>query len=224
MAEEMDPETGELRDLALGLVKDQAATAGAVRGARIAPEQLEQGQMIPWSPPKPTQSDSLNELASALAKAQGEITGASKDRTNPAFQSKYATLASCWDACREPLSKNGLAVIQRVSEASRNVVSVETLLVHSSGQWVSQVVRLPVDKPTAQGVGSAITYARRYGLSAAVGVAPADDDDDGNRASMPSERPSGYVRPPTARREPKPDPRLTPEQNQQAAELFRSGR
>ncbi len=172
----------------------------------------------------PDKSEQLNELAAALAKAQGKITGASKDKTNPAFMSKYATLDSCWEACREPLSANGLAVIQRVMEANRNFVSVETLLVHSSGQWVSQTVRLPVDKPTAQGVGSAITYARRYGLSAAVGVAPADDD-DGNAASgkavaasPPSGRGGSYVKPAG-----KPDPRLSPEQNKQMESLFKPG-
>lgn len=212
MPDELDPETGELKELALG----------AVRSLASIPD-------VPKDPPAssgPSKSPHLNELAAALAKAQGEMVSAEKDRTNPHFQSKYATLASCWDACREPLSKNGLAVIQRVTEANRNMVAVETLLVHSSGQWVSQVVRLPVDKPTAQGVGSAITYARRYGLSAAVGVAPADDDDDGNQASAkgPDRSAGSYVRPPTAQRTPKPDPRLTPEQNQQAAELFRSGR
>ena len=184
------------------------------------------GQAIPWSPPKPTRSDMLNELAAALAKAQGDITGAARDKVNPAFQgSKYATLDSCWEACREPLSKNGLAVIQLVAEANKTAVAVETLLVHSSGQWISQTVRLPVDRPTAQGVGSAITYARRYGLSAAVGVAPTDDDDDGNAASgkqgldlrVP---PKGgtYVKP-----QGKPDSRLTPEQNAQMANLFRPG-
>lgn len=209
MAEEqMDPETGELKELALGLVQGLPKT------------QLDAPSFT--APRAPDRSPELHELAAALAKAQGEMENASKDRSNPHFQSKYATLASCWDACREPLSKNGLAIIQRIAEANSKVVAVETLLVHASGQWVSQVVRLPVDKPTAQGVGSAITYARRYGLSAAVGVAPADDDDDGNQASKPSEKPTGYVRPPQPTRTPKPDPRLSPEDNRRAAELFKS--
>jgi len=180
-----------------------------------------------WNPPvpaEPDKSEQLNELAAALAKAQGKMDSASKDSSNPHFQSKYASLASCWDACREPLSVNGLAVVQRVKQATGQVVVVETLLLHSSGQWLRQDVRLPVDKPTAQSVGSAITYARRYGLTAMVGIAP-DDDDDGNAASGkqgPDLRvpPKGgtYVKP-----QGKPDSRLTPEQNKQMENLFRPG-
>jgi hypothetical protein len=121
-------------------------------------------------------------LARALAKAQGVMAGAARDKTNPAFKSRYADLASVWDACREPLSSNGLAVVQLVTAADKASVTVETRLLHESGESVSSVLTMPVEKPTAQGVGSAITYARRYALSALVGVAP-DDDDDGNAAS-----------------------------------------
>jgi hypothetical protein len=128
-------------------------------------------------------SEQINELADALAKAQGQIRGAVKDAENPHFRSKYADLASVWDACRQALSNNGLSVIQ----APRGVVSevgwtveVETRLLHSSGQWMGDTITVPVGKPDAQGVGSALTYARRYALASFVGVAP--EDDDGNAA------------------------------------------
>ena len=127
-------------------------------------------------------SEQINELAAALAKAQGQIQAASRDRENPHFRSRYADLASVWDACRVALSANGLAVVQGPALADRGV-SVTTRLLHSSGQWAESTLILPMDKATAQGAGSAITYARRYALAAMVGVAP-DDDDDGNAASQ----------------------------------------
>lgn len=121
-------------------------------------------------------------LARALAKAQGAMAKASKDRVNPHYRSSYATLASVWDACRDPLSANGLAVVQLVAAADKASVTVETRLLHEGGESVSSSLTMPVAQATAQGVGSAITYARRYALAALVGVAP-DDDDDGNEAS-----------------------------------------
>lgn len=122
----------------------------------------------------------IDKLAEALAKAQREIQNAAKDKANPYFKSKYADLASVWEACREPLTKNGLAVIQK-ARATEGGIEVETMLVHSSGQFVTETLSLPVVKADAQGIGSAITYARRYALSAMVGVAP--EDDDGNAAA-----------------------------------------
>lgn len=126
-------------------------------------------------------------LAKALAKAQAVMESAKKTSTNP-FLSKenskagrYADLASVWDACREPLTSNGLAVVQLVTSADKTSVTVETRLLHEGGESISSTLTMPVEKATAQGVGSAITYARRYSLSALVGVAP--DDDDGNAAS-----------------------------------------
>ena len=127
-----------------------------------------------------TRSELINELASALAKAQGAIKGAVKDSANPFFKSKYADLTSVWEACRGPLSDNNLAVIQSPRSTAEGV-EVETMLTHSSGQWIAETLALPVAKLDAQGIGSAITYARRYALASIVGVAP--DDDDGNAAS-----------------------------------------
>ena len=125
-------------------------------------------------------SEQINELAAALAKAQGKITGALKDSANPFFKSKYADLASCWDACREPLSENGLAVIQS-PEVSSEGLTLTTLLLHSTGQWIKNSLRVLPKDDTPQGIGSAMTYARRYALTALVGIAQVDDD--GNQAS-----------------------------------------
>lgn len=129
-------------------------------------------------------SEQINELAAALAAAQGEMAHASKDQTNPAFGKKYADLASVVDACREPLSKHGIAVLQspRVVTAERGVsVIVETRFVHKSGQWASTELAAVVNDAKPQTLGSAITYLRRYGLAAMAGVAP--EDDDGNAAN-----------------------------------------
>lgn len=127
------------------------------------------------------QSDSIAALAAALAKAQGAIKPAIKDSNNPHFKSRYADLASVWDACREPLSENGLAVIQTTDEVpDGSAVLLVTTLVHSSGEWIAGRLRLNPVKADPQGMGSAITYARRYALAAIVGIAP--DDDDGEAA------------------------------------------
>ncbi len=128
-----------------------------------------------------SQSDQINELASALAKAQGRITGALKDSENPFFKSKYADLAAVWDACREALSQNGLAVIQTTGMDEFGL-NLETTLAHSSGQWIKGILPIRPIKNDPQGIGSAITYARRYALAALVGVAQVDDD--GNAASQ----------------------------------------
>jgi hypothetical protein len=125
-------------------------------------------------------SPSIAALAAALAKAQGEMEAAAKANVNPHFKSKYADLASVWDACRGPLSKHGLAVLQPVS-ADGPRVTVTTMLVHSSGEWIREALTMTAAQNTPQGVGSTITYGRRYGLSSMVGIAP--DDDDGNAAS-----------------------------------------
>ena len=135
------------------------------------------------------QSESIKELATALAKAQGELKHASKDSVNPHFRSKYADLASVWEACREALSSNGLAVVQFPSDFTNNVMSLTTRITHSSGEWLEQTMTAPVSKPDPQGIGSCLTYMRRYALAAVVGVY--QDDDDANSASMaPKERPA----------------------------------
>jgi hypothetical protein len=130
-------------------------------------------------------SESIGKLAEALAKAQGAIEGAKKDQSNPYFKSRYADLSSVWEACRKPLSDNGLAIVQIPYNLEPETVTIETLLTHASGEWIKSVITMRPVKADPQGLGSCITYARRYSLAAMVGVAP--EDDDGNAASQKPE-------------------------------------
>lgn len=121
------------------------------------------------------------DLIAAFIKAQGEIKGALKDADNPFFKSKYADLSSVVEAIKPALQKHKLGFIQ-VSHDADNCACIETVIVHDSGQTFSAGrVSVPVSKGDAQGYGSAMTYARRYSLSAAFGVCP--EDDDGNAAA-----------------------------------------
>ncbi len=126
------------------------------------------------------QSPQLDQLFTALAKAQGEMAGAAKDCANPFFKSRYADLSSVWTACREPLSKNGLSVLQIVQSSDLGDV-LHTTLGHSSGQYMTSTmpIRIKTGGNDLQALGAAITYLRRFSLAAIVGVAP-DDDNDGN--------------------------------------------
>ena len=137
-----------------------------------------------------THSEQVNEIAAALAKAQGQMKIAVKDSINPHFKSRYADLAAVLDAVRGPLSANGIAIVQGV-EADETAATVTTLLAHTSGQWVRSSLRLPAPQANAQGFGSAVTYARRYLLSAMAGIA--QDDDDGNAAVEHEPRASGVA-------------------------------
>lgn len=125
--------------------------------------------------------ESIKELATALSKAQSQIEGAKKDVTNTFFKAKYADLSSVVEAIRKPLADNGLSYVQ-IAHDKEGAAAIETLILHSSGESLScGTVSVPVAKADAQGFGSAMTYARRYSLSAAFGVAP--EDDDGNAAT-----------------------------------------
>jgi hypothetical protein len=132
-------------------------------------------------------SEQIGSLAKALAAAQNCIQGASKDKTNPHFKNRYADLASVWDACREALTANGLSVTQAAYSVPAKFITdngelydgeqwlLRTVLMHESGQWIAG--SLPIYcGANMQQLGSAVTYARRYGLAAIVGVAPEDDD------------------------------------------------
>lgn len=130
-------------------------------------------------------SEQINELACALAKAQGALAPAVATSENPYFKSKYADLTAVWQACREALSSNGLSVIQ-IGDCSADEMGLVTILAHSSGQWISGRLAIKLDKPTAQSMGSALSYFRRYGLSAIVGIS--QEDDDGNQVSQPKPR------------------------------------
>jgi hypothetical protein len=132
-------------------------------------------------------SEQINELATALAKAQGAMGHALKQNSNPHFGSRYADLASCLDAVREPLAAHGLAVTQLVS-SSPEAITIDTVLMHASGQWIASSLAVPLAKRDAQGVGSATTYGRRYALAAICGIA--QDDDDGNEATARAPKPA----------------------------------
>lgn len=127
-------------------------------------------------------SEQIDQIGTALAKAQAKMTHAAFDAVNPAFKSKYATLASIVDAIRPALSANGICYVQSIANGEDGIYAV-TRLIHASGQWLELFGPIvPVDKRNAHGSGSATTYAKRFGLAAAVGIA-ADADDDGNAAA-----------------------------------------
>ena len=139
-------------------------------------------------------SEQINELAAALAEAQGMMENAVMNRVNPHFKSKYADLAAIFDAARKPLSANGLAIVQTIGDGV-----LHTRLLHTSGQWIASEHPLPMSgRP--QEIGSALTYARRYSLSALIGIA-ADEDDDATGAEK-AHKANG----------PKPAEKLTDEQ------------
>jgi hypothetical protein len=141
------------------------------------------------------QSDTIAALAAALCEAQFAMDGAKKDSTNPHFKSKYADLTSVWDACREPLHANGLAVVQS-PEPCESGIRLRTVLMHKSGEWIDGVLLIPAAQMSPQGFGSAMSYARRYALSAIIGVVA--DDDDGNAASpRPQNTTTSYAAPQT---------------------------
>lgn len=125
-------------------------------------------------------SDTINELATALAKAQAEMKNAKLNKVNPHFKSRYADLAEIRDTVTPALTKNGIAVAHGLSPADGGGIVVTTRLIHSSGQWIESGFPIAYDKP--QTMGSAITYGRRYNLSAITNIA-ADDDDDANAAN-----------------------------------------
>jgi len=120
-------------------------------------------------------SNEINEIAKALCLAQSAMTGAKKDSKNPFFKSNYSDLASVMEAISLPFAANGLCFVQ-AAEASEQRVSVTTRIIHTSGQWLEATTELPPTKADAQGWGSAITYAKRYGLQALCGVPSVDDD------------------------------------------------
>lgn len=133
-------------------------------------------------------SENINELSKALCQAQSEIEGAIKDSTNPFFKSKYADLSSVMEALKKPFQKNGLSFVQssRVTDTG-NLVLV-TMLLHSSGQWISGEYPVKGVKDEPQALGSATTYARRYALSAMCGIAQVDDDGNAAQAAVTQQR------------------------------------
>jgi len=127
-------------------------------------------------------SEKIENIVKALAKFQSEVTNPANTASNPYFNSRYAPLNEVLNLVRPLLTKNGLSIIQSPSFDGTNV-TVTTIIFHESGEWIKlDPLTLKPDKNTPQGVGSAITYARRYALSAALGIS-SEDDDDGNSAS-----------------------------------------
>lgn len=123
----------------------------------------------------------MKNIATAFVKAQRDFAPALKTSTNPHFKSKYADLAACVEAVIDALNTNGIAMIQRTHDDETGV-TVETVFIHESGETIeSGRLHVPAAKNEPQGYGSALTYARRYSLMAACGIAP--EDDDGNSAS-----------------------------------------
>jgi len=127
----------------------------------------------------------MKQIATALVKAQKAFGPALKSSTNPHFKSRYADLSACVEAVITGLNDNGIALIQKCHNCD-NGVMVETVLIHESGEMLEcGTLHVPASKQDPQGYGSALTYARRYSLMAACGIAP--EDDDGNNASRKTE-------------------------------------
>lgn len=133
-------------------------------------------------------SESIAKLAAALVAAQAELRAVGMDAVNPHFKAKYASLDNIIETIRPTLARHKLAVVQGAtlpesnSEGKVTGFTVETMLVHESGEWLTSGVVMPIAKADPQGAGAAITYGRRYGLSAILSLAT-DEDDDGNAAS-----------------------------------------
>lgn len=130
------------------------------------------------------QSQTVAKLFAAVVAAGGELRNPPKDSVNPHFKSRYADLATVLDTVRPVLALHKLAVVQMPTEMDGGP-GLATTLVHESGEWMRSTVRLYPGKQDPQGIGSALTYARRYGLQAVLGIA-ADDDDDGHAGSRPA--------------------------------------
>ena len=123
----------------------------------------------------------INELATALSKAQGAMEPPVFDKVNPHFKSDYASLTAIQEATRPHLAANGLSIVQWPI-SNGDGICVVTRLMHSSGQWMQGTLRMPVERKTAHGIGSGITYGKRYSWQAICGIA-AEEDDDGNAAA-----------------------------------------
>lgn len=139
----------------------------------------------------------MKQIATALVQAQRNFAPALKTSTNPHFRSKYADLSACVEAVIDALNASGVFLLQQCYENSTGV-TVETTFVHESGEVLNcGKLYVPSNKMDAQGFGSALTYARRYSLMAACGIAP--EDDDGNAASKPKNKAEKFVEQVTAK-------------------------
>lgn len=133
------------------------------------------------------QSESISKLAQALVNAQGELRHAKENAVNPHFKNNYADLSSVIDAIRPAFTKFGLAFVQFETFEAPNIVSVETVLMHQSGEFISEKSGCLAPKSDPQGIGSAITYLRRYSLAALAGITQADDDGNEQSGQKPEQ-------------------------------------
>jgi len=150
-------------------------------------------------------SETISNLAAALVAMQGETEHANYDKTNPHFKSKYASLAEVIDVIKAPLAKHGLSVLALPGYQADVGYLLTTRLIHASGEWIETEMRLNPTKDDPQGLGSAITYMRRYTLPG-IGLYASEEDDDGNAASRP--------------KSPAQAPSLTPEQLQAKRQAY----
>lgn len=135
-------------------------------------------------------SESITELAKSLNQVQATLQAAKKGSENPFFKSTYADLLSVWNACRDSLTSNGLSIVQVAGIDEQGHGYLETILLHTSGEWISGALPLMTIKQDPQAQGSAMTYARRYSLSAIVGLCTEEDDDA--EAAMGREKPETH--------------------------------
>lgn len=128
-------------------------------------------------------SEQINEIATALAQVQGNLQNSRLSATNPFHKNRYSTLADVLEVFREAFSQNGLAVVQSPQFCEGRIL-LTTRIFHKSGQWFENELSMKIVKDDAQGIGSLITYGRRYALSSMIGIAPGEsEDDDGNESS-----------------------------------------
>jgi hypothetical protein len=139
-------------------------------------------------------SETIGNISAALAAAQAFMPAVPKDSTNPHFKSKFASLDGIVERTKPVLAKHDLAIVQGTSESAPGTVCVTTMLVHKSGEYLLTSVTVPLVKNDPQGVGSAITYGRRYGFAAILSLA-ADEDDDGNSSSHKPEAVKAATKP-----------------------------
>ena len=150
------------------------------------------------------QSDTIGNLATALAAFQWSAESAKKNAQNPHLKNKYADLGAIWEAVRDTLGDNGLAVVQLPMPSEPGTLKLRTQLLHKSGEWIASELVMPIAKQDPQGYGSALTYARRYALAAMLGVTQEDDD-----AAAATHRPSA----------PSPAVKASPASNDQKAKI-----
>lgn len=130
----------------------------------------------------PYESTEINQIGGALAQAQGEMDTAAAKSVNPFFKSKYASFTEIVIASRASLAKNKISIVQKIIFCERHGSSIQTKLIHESGQWLSSVMQVSPVKDDIHSKGSYISYVKRYSYAALVGVCTEDEDDDGNAA------------------------------------------